>query len=179
MAEWELTVSGLKEEQAEPRACILRLGSLLCLCSFIVGLSHYNFNTGKPGTEKHGSMCFLTFSHLNLLDISSHLLWEYASKTLYRDPGLDSRHSASINSVDGTLLATAGTASPQLTLTFQGFPESAEVIHVSRLPPTDPGSRTNSEEDWAPGMGSVSSRPGPCGALSAPTLERRLLSQVS
>lgn len=134
MAEWELTVSGLKEEQAEPRACILRLGSLLCLCSFFGGLSHCNFNKGKPGIEKHGSMCFLTFSHLNLLDISSHLLWEYASKTLYRHPGLDSRHSASINSVDGTPLATAGTPSPQFILTFQGFPESAKVICSLQAP---------------------------------------------
>ena len=79
-------------------------------------------------------MCFLTFSHLNLLDISSHLLWEYASKTLYRHPGLDSRHSASINSVDGTPLATAGTPSPQFILTFQGFPESAKVICSLQAP---------------------------------------------
>lgn len=134
MAEGELTVSGLKQQQVEPRACILRVGSLLCLCSFFVGLSHCNFNKGKPGIEKHGSMCFPTFSHVNLLDISSHSLWEYASKTLYQDPRLDSRHSASINSVDGTPLATAGTPSPQFILTFHGFPESAEVVHSLQAP---------------------------------------------
>lgn len=134
MAEGELIASGLKEEQVGPRACILRVGSLLCLCSFFVELSHYNFNKGKPGIEKHGSICFLTFSPLNLLDISSHSLWEYASKTLYQDPQLDSRHSASINSVDGTPLATAGTPSPQFILTFHSFPESAEVVRSLQAP---------------------------------------------